>query len=316
MDLITIIIPIYNSEKYLKRCLDSIINQTYKNLEIILINDGSIDQSENICKYYKSKDDRINYIYQANEGVGSARNRGIEAATGKYLFFCDSDDAIPKCGIENLWKRRNDGDLVVGGIGKTENGNYRKYVPASKIVDGKKAISDILVSDGYYLNGPCDKLFLTEIICNKHIMFNSHPYGEDTCFVYDYLLYTEKICFINRVVYNVYANEGSLSTKKVYNSWEALRLVYESGKEICPENIPANHLLLMRCIKTVLLLESHISKGSFITNCKNILKYYIRENYNGQFNEGKYNMIIQNLLLSKRFKLLYHIMRLRTILHV
>ena len=124
------------------------------------------------------------------------------------------------------------------------------------------------------------------------------------------------ICFINRVVYNVYANEGSLSTKKVYNSWEALRLVYESGKEICPENIPANHLLLMRCIKTVLLLESHISKGSFITNCKNILKYYIRENYNGQFNEGKYNMIIQNLLLSKRFKLLYHIMRLRTILHV
>ena len=93
-DLISIIIPIYNTEKYLKRCLDSVINKSYENLEIILINDGSTDASEEICKDYLEKDKRIKYFKKANGGLSSARNYGIKKSTGKYIGFVDSDDVI------------------------------------------------------------------------------------------------------------------------------------------------------------------------------------------------------------------------------
>lgn len=92
MAKISIIIPIYNSESYLNQCIESIINQTYTNLEIILVNDGSTDNSANICEYYAQKDNRIKVIYQQNQRIGAARNRGLEEATGDWVTFLDSDD--------------------------------------------------------------------------------------------------------------------------------------------------------------------------------------------------------------------------------
>ena len=94
MDKISIIVPIYNCEKYLKRCLESIINQTYNNLEIILLNDGSSDNSLKIIKEYKKKDNRIIVIDKKNTGVSDTRNIGIQKASGKYICFCDSDDVL------------------------------------------------------------------------------------------------------------------------------------------------------------------------------------------------------------------------------
>ena len=91
-ELISIIIPIFNCEKYIKRCLNSLINQTYKNIEVILIDDGSTDRSSEICKDYSKRDQRIKYIRQNNQGVSAARNRGLDIAKGKYMGFCDSDD--------------------------------------------------------------------------------------------------------------------------------------------------------------------------------------------------------------------------------
>ncbi|MGD9569421.1 MAG: glycosyltransferase [Sedimentibacter sp.] len=99
---ISIIIPIYNVEKYLARCLDSVINQTHMDLEIILVNDGSKDKSLNICKYYQKKDSRIILIDKINEGVSVARNTGIDAATGKYIAFVDADDWIEPHMYENM----------------------------------------------------------------------------------------------------------------------------------------------------------------------------------------------------------------------
>jgi len=99
---ISIIIPIYNSEKYLSRCLETVINQTYSKLEIILVNDGSRDKSLDICKHYQSKDSRIIIIDKINEGVSVARNTGIEAATGKYIGFVDADDWIEPSMYESM----------------------------------------------------------------------------------------------------------------------------------------------------------------------------------------------------------------------
>ena len=93
-DLISVIIPVYNVEQYLNRCVDSVINQTYKNLEIILIDDGSTDNSGKICDEYSQKDKRVKVIHQKNMGVSNSRNKGINIAKGKYITFVDSDDVL------------------------------------------------------------------------------------------------------------------------------------------------------------------------------------------------------------------------------
>lgn len=99
--LITVIVPVYNVEKYLRRCLDSIIGQTYQNLEILCIDDGSIDNSGEICEQYAARDARIKVIHQENQGLSTARNRGLDAAEGEYIAFVDSDDYI----LEDMYKK-------------------------------------------------------------------------------------------------------------------------------------------------------------------------------------------------------------------
>ena len=99
---ITIVVPIYNAEKYLERCIKSILDQTYENLEIILVNDGSTDKSLEICEKFKAEDNRIIIINKENGGVSSARNKGIDAATGKFIIFIDADDYIEKEMFEVL----------------------------------------------------------------------------------------------------------------------------------------------------------------------------------------------------------------------
>lgn len=103
MELVSVIVPVYNVEKYLKKCVDSILSQSYQNIEVILINDGSLDGSGEICEAYAKKDERIKYITQNNSGLGKTRNRGIEEASGKYLLFVDSDDYIENTMIEKLY---------------------------------------------------------------------------------------------------------------------------------------------------------------------------------------------------------------------
>jgi len=101
-NLVSIIVPIYQAEKYLHKCLDSIISQTYKNIEIILIVDGATDNSMNICEEYAEKDDRIVLKYQENAGVSITRNNGIDISNGEYIVFIDSDDYVEKNMIEEL----------------------------------------------------------------------------------------------------------------------------------------------------------------------------------------------------------------------
>ena len=98
-NLITIVVPIYNSSKYLSRCINSIINQTYQNLEIILVNDGSTDNSLDICNEYANKDNRIKVIHKDNSGAAASRNVGINHAMGNYIAFVDSDDYIESCNV-------------------------------------------------------------------------------------------------------------------------------------------------------------------------------------------------------------------------
>ena len=157
---VSIIIPIYNSNKYLKECLDSIINQTYSNLEIILIDDGSKDNSFDICEEYAKKDKRIILKKKNNEGVSATRNLGIEICTGKYILFIDSDDYCNENMIEKILYNSQKNDLIICGYNKIYKNKKVHYIVKNK----EKNIEDMVINDesvgGYLWN----KLFKTSII--------------------------------------------------------------------------------------------------------------------------------------------------------
>lgn len=218
-DLVTIIIPVYNTEKYLNRCLDSVINQTYKNLEIICINDGSKDNSLNILNEYVKKDSRIKVITQENQGVSKARNTGIEISKGKYLTFIDSDDWIEPNMIEEILKTaQNDySDIVICS-------HYDVFVERKKPYQykTKETYFEYDSADGYIKEiiyfpvVPWGKLFKKDFI--KDMRFDENlTISEDRLFWYNLLYLTPSITLLKKPLYN-YLNERPQSSMSDINS--------------------------------------------------------------------------------------------------
>ena len=210
MEKVTIIVPIYNMEKYLDSCLKSIINQSYKNLEIILIDDGSTDKTKDIIENYKSKDERIITIYQKNKGAPSARNKGIEIAHGKYIMFFDADDVLVLDAIEQLVKYIDDADLALGNNFEIdENGkqlNKREEFNASETL-----VSNDLNNAIFFNPLPGNKLFCTSIIKNNNIRFTDLKIGQDLDFYTRYLLYCKKINIIRNYIFYYRKSTNSIS---------------------------------------------------------------------------------------------------------
>jgi glycosyltransferase involved in cell wall biosynthesis len=128
---ISVLIPVYNTELYLERCLESVVGQSYDNLEVILVDDGSTDRSGEICDRYSNRDRRVRVIHQENRGEGAARNTGLKCMTGNYFYFVDSDDYIDTDAIKNLWvcAQKSDADLVVGNMSVIEEERVIKKNP-------------------------------------------------------------------------------------------------------------------------------------------------------------------------------------------
>lgn len=210
---ISIIIPIYNASKYLKECLDSIINQTYSNLEIILIDDGSNDNSYDICKEYAKKDKRIILKKKNNEGVSATRNLGIEICTGKYILFIDSDDYCNENMIEKILYNFQNYDLIIWGYNKIYKNKKVHYILPNK----KKNIEDMIINDesvgGYLWN----KLFKTSIIKENNIRFDKDiHFCEDLLFVLSYIKNINSVSYINEELYNYRMRRNSV-TFNFYN---------------------------------------------------------------------------------------------------
>ncbi len=128
--LISIIVPVYNVERYMERCLDAVVKQTYKNLEVILVDDGSEDRSGSICDRYASEDARFKVVHHQNGGLSAARNTGIKKATGEYITFIDPDDSITEDYIEYLYNliNKHEADLAICAIEEiTESGKTHNY---------------------------------------------------------------------------------------------------------------------------------------------------------------------------------------------
>lgn len=221
--LISVIVPIYNVEKYLKKCVDSIINQTYRNLEIILVDDGSTDYSGIICDKYLEIDTRIKVIHLKNSGVSSARNKGIEAASGDYIIFCDSDDYIKETLCEDLKNiiLDNKNSFVICGY-EIHNERLKKRY---KILFDYNQEKSFLKNKEFFelyeknlFNYPWNKIFDKNIILKNNIRFDTTlSLGEDMLFNLEYLSYIkEDIVIINKDLYNYVLKESESLDNKFY----------------------------------------------------------------------------------------------------
>lgn len=217
---ISVIIPVYNAELYLKECLDSICNNTYIDLEIILLNDGSLDRSGKICDDYAQKDARIKVFHKKNQGVSATRNLGIKYATGKYIAFIDSDDYVEKNYFKSLYEnlKMNDTDLSVCRVAHKTKNDISMESHVSFILKLEN-ITRTEIENFYYLNkqyllyGPCNKIYRKNIIVEHEISFpEDTSYGEDLLFNFEYLKFCKSISFTeeSRYIYN-HNNIASLS---------------------------------------------------------------------------------------------------------
>lgn len=217
---ISIIIPVYNNEKYLERCIVSLINQTYKNLEIILINDGSTDNSRIICEKYLKKDKRVILVNQKNGGVSAARNKGIEIATGSWIAFVDSDDWITENMYEILHINaiENNADISIGGYIRTD---IEKPAFESKktleILDNKTALEYLILDKEGYATSVWNKLYKIDVV--KNILFDKTiKYGEDLLFNFNIMMNNRKNVVFDKNIYYIYFyNRYSATNKYIYN---------------------------------------------------------------------------------------------------
>lgn len=216
--LISIIIPIYNSEKYIKKCINSVIEQSYKNIEIILVNDGSTDNSLEICKSYKKIDSRIRIINQKNKGTAAARNVGIKKSKGEYICFVDSDDEIKSNYVEYLLYliNKNDCDIAIASYtvksGKKEYDLGIGY--SEKIINQKECLQLLLNSKGFTVS-LCSKLFKRNVF--DCIIFPEGYMYEDDATIYEIILNCEKISYGNKSIYTYYVRNNSVMTSNFSN---------------------------------------------------------------------------------------------------
>lgn len=207
-DIVSIIVPIHNSELYLETCIRSLINQTYSDIEIILIINNSKDDSEKICNKYADSDKRIKIYIDNNRGVSNARNTGLKKANGKYIFFVDSDDWIETNTIEILVKNTCKDELV--GIRKKDKKKYKK---TEEIYRSQEMVKKIL--SGKQIGTVWLYLFEKEKI---NMLFDCETdYLEDTLFLLEYLKNVESVKFINKKCYYYRINNNSITKGKSAN---------------------------------------------------------------------------------------------------
>lgn len=218
---VSIIIPVYNVEKYLRKCLDSVINQSIKSKEIIVVNDGSTDSSLSIINEYKAKYPDIIIVDKKNGGLASARNAGLKVARGEYIGFVDSDDYIHIDMYENLYNKakQNNSDIVMCGHLRIFNDHEESFVydyNENKVYNSEEITKEFL-KHAISLSS-CDKLFKRELFEKHDFFFPEGKLNEDIQVVFGLIFNSDRICFDNKPYYHYYQRGGSITKKIRINS--------------------------------------------------------------------------------------------------
>ena len=266
MTKISVIVPIYNVENYLSMLMDSLISQTLKEFEVILVDDGSPDNSGAICDDYANKDNRIKVIHKKNGGVSAARNDGLKEAQGEYVIFCDSDDWLPLDALELLWNKAvNSGaDIVIGDVYQYKNGVSRqaRFYKEDFVSDDELFIHKMIQADIYKTycplppeegpafgyGGPWNKLVRRKLLSDNDIKFDVRVKG-----IYDDILYTanilanaKKVAYIDKPVYYYRLISTSITRTYKANALEINEAIFKSWQEFINLFIEAYYANVIR----------------------------------------------------------------------
>ncbi|MDE5562401.1 MAG: glycosyltransferase [Clostridiales bacterium] len=286
-DLISIIIPIFNVEQYLDRCLRSLKAQTYTNIEFIMVDDGSTDNSASVCKKYAEEDNRFIYFYQENSGVSSARNKGLDLANGTFIGFCDADDWVSP----NMYSKlkiaidESGADLISCGF-ITETSNIYEKTECElegriEVVNAREAIADIIF-DGTRIGGVelWSKLIKRQAIDSVRFV-DDIKIGEDAVFILDVLLNCTKIAFIDMVLYHYLYRTNSACHNAFNNSmWTAqngCRLILDKISQINKDLVPYAQKYLVSnnlYIAEKLACSQMLNKENYLRVKEEIKPYY------------------------------------------
>lgn len=226
---ISVIVPTFNTEKYLRCCVDSILAQTFTDYELLLIDDGSTDGSEVICDKYAEKDTRIKVLHKNNGGVSSARNLGLDNAKGEWITFCDSDDWVFPCWLDNFMSKEvsNEIDLLIQGfktdrsIGEILKEDTEQYYGANFESPVKDAITNLIQSGifGYVWN----KCFRRDCIETHKLRFDcSLSLHEDEMFIIDFLAYAKKVRSVSNIGYYYHVPDWGAKYKFEFSRFVSL----------------------------------------------------------------------------------------------
>lgn len=288
---VSVIVPVYNVENYISRCIESILSQSYSSWELILVDDGSYDNSGIICDEYGEKNERISVVHKVNGGVSSARNAGIDYATGEWLCFVDSDDYIAPGYLENFHLSDDSTDLYAQG--------YRVIKGDKNSVVDFQISNDITTNELVYLleknnilNSPCFKLFNRAIVNENRIRFNlSMSYGEDHLFSLQYLHFVNNVKYFNGSMYTYFQETGASLTRRTINPMcylDYIDSIIPEMNYLCQRfEFPSedgdyliNHRLHFHILRATINYTKTESSVSALNRIKNSLKTN-RDNYNG-----------------------------------
>ena len=238
--MLSVIIPVYNAEKYLRKCVKSILSQRYKDFELILIDDGSTDQSFKLCNAFQAEDNRVHVIHKENGGVSSARNRGLDVAQGEYITFIDSDDWINPDLLERLMAQIGQADMAVGGYTTiSKAGNVEQKYKDESLTYPECVCSkfDELYTNNFF-NAPFAKIYKRSILGTQRFD-SSVALGEDFLFNLEYLSKCREVKTVSAIGYFYNCLNAGAATKKLReNDIEQIYFLYQAGKKILCKYYP------------------------------------------------------------------------------
>ena len=298
--IISIIVPIYNVGKYLPKCIESILNQTFKNFELILVNDGSTDNSGVVCDDYAKKDTRIKIIHKSNGGVSSARNAGLYVAKGEYIGFVDPDDYIDKNMYEKLYRLciDNNSDIAICRFNREINGKIQNKESTEEIIElnNMEAMNELFKGNLYRFS-LCNKLFSKK--CFNYVLFPEERIHEDLSTTYKLFANSKKAVYINYCGYIYVRRENSILTStynekrlQAFIAWdEIIEFIDKNYYEIIEQVIAT---FTYWCVDNILYILNQVNNSKKKNNYLNIIQKYTTKYY---------IYIKRNNILSRSYKL-------------
>lgn len=331
-EIISIIVPVYNVEKYLSECIDSILHQTYKDIEVLLIDDGSTDSSYKICLDYVKRDPRIKVFQKQNEGLGKTRNYGVKKASGEYIMFVDADDYISVDCVENLYNEVRKGfDTAIGGYTKVKNNgevifeeNYKNetfYNDDVKQLLLPRFIGSLPDKKDSIFTTANAKLYTKDFFTKNNLTFPDEKefQSEDLRFQFDYFSIAKKVSVIRDSIYYYRYTPNSITTTYKATRFAETKKVYNGIKELI-KNKKLPETAYLRLDKMFFVqLKSSLSQERRNTEKKgqrNRIKSMVEDQLT-QTIAKKYptdrmplkQKIFVNLVKNKRFNIIYFMVK-------